>query len=256
MQSHKVLNFAHRGFRSKYPENTMLSFEKAVNLGVDGLEFDIHLSKDGIPVIIHDETINRTTDSTGYVRELNFKELKKLNVAANFASSNLNEKIPGLEEYFDFIKNKDIISNIELKNGIFAYEGIEEKVYELIKKYQLDEKCIISSFNHESIFRMKKIAPHLKYGFLTDSWEINPIPYLQEYKIQCYHPSAYRLSAEFVARLHAENIQVNTWFSAVPLDYKSVIETGVDVIISDEPDKIAKLLAKTNSQQLTLIPSY
>ncbi len=242
METKATLNFAHRGFRSRYPENTMLAFEKAVELGVDGIEFDVHLSKDGVPVIIHDERLDRTADISGLVKDFNLSDLQKINVAKNF---NINEKLPSLEDYFSYIKNKDIISNIELKNSVFAYAGIEQAVYKLIKKYKLEEKCIISSFNHHSIVKMKEIAPELKYGFLTDSWLLNPLKYLKEYKIKCYHPSAYILTKEFVDSFHAEDIEVVTWFNSlqIPIDYASVIKSGVDVIISDDPDKVADLLS-------------
>nr|WP_253678257.1 glycerophosphodiester phosphodiesterase [Treponema sp. OMZ 788] len=183
----RTLNFAHRGFRSRYPENTMLAFSKAADLGVDGIEFDVHLSSDGVPVIIHDETLDRTSSASGLVKDFSFDELKKINAAAKFKSAEalngtvpLNEKIPSLEDYFDFIKNKDIISNIELKTGVFEYPGIEEKVYALLKKYNLQDKCIISSFNHESILRMKKINSSLVCGFLVDSWDLHPAAYLKK----------------------------------------------------------------------------
>ncbi len=241
----KTLNFGHRGFRSQYPENTMLSFEKAVQIGVDGLEFDVHLSKDGIPVIIHDETLDRTCDKNGLVKELSLSELKAVNAGAKFKDKNsktFNEKIPTLEEYFDFIKTKDVISNIELKTGVFEYPGIEEKVYSLIREYNLQEKCIISSFNHESVLRFKKLAPQIRCGFLVDSWQIAPASYLKQHNIECYHPPAYSVTKHLVNKLHSENIQVNTWFGSIQINYARVIKTEVDIIITDYPDKIASLL--------------
>ncbi|UTC66230.1 MULTISPECIES: glycerophosphodiester phosphodiesterase [unclassified Treponema] len=247
----KTLNFAHRGFRSKYPENTMLAFSKAANLGVDGIEFDVHLSSDGVPIIIHDEALDRTCNASGLVKDFSFAELKKINAAANFKSAEsfsgtmpLDERIPSLEEYFDFIKNKNIISNIELKTGVFEYSGIEEKVYALLKQYDLQEKCIISSFNHESVLRMKKIAPSLVCGFLVDSWDLHPADYLKKYGIECYHPPAYRLTKEFVEELHNEGFKVNAWFGSIQTDYAQVLSTGLDAIITDYPDKIADLLKK------------
>ena len=245
----KVLNFAHRGFRSKHPENTMLAFSKAVDLGVDGIEFDVHLSSDGVPVIIHDEALDRTCNASGLVKDFSFADLKKINAAANFKSSeaasgikHLDEKIPSLEEYFDFIKNKDIISNIELKTGVFEYPGIEKKVYALLKKYNLQDKCIISSFNHESVLRMKKIDSSLVCGFLVDSWDLHPAAYLKKYGVECYHPPAYRLTKEFVDELHNEGLRVNAWFGSIQADYDQVLSTGLDSIITDYPDKIAALL--------------
>ncbi len=247
----KTLNFAHRGFRSKFPENTMTAFEKAVNAGAHGIEFDVHLSSDGIPVIIHDETLDRTCNAYGFIKDFSFAELGKINAAAKFPPENFkesaancsNEKIPSLEEYFDFIKKTDIISNIELKTGVFEYAGIEEKVYALLKKYGLKEKCIISSFNHESILRMKKIDSSLVCGFLVDSWEINPAENLTKNGIECYHPCAYRLTKNFVDYMHDNKIKVNAWFGSVQTDYSAVLNTGLDAIITDYPDKIASLLS-------------
>lgn len=229
----------------------MLAFSKAAELGVDGIEFDVHLSSDDIPVIIHDEALDRTCNASGLVKDFSFTELKKINAAANFKSAEsfsstvcLDEKIPSLEEYFDFIKNKDIISNIELKTGVFEYPRIEEKVYALLKKYNLQDKCIISSFNHESILRMKKIAPSLMCGFLVDSWDLHPADYLKKYGVECYHPPAYRLTKEFVDELHNEGLRVNAWFGSIQTDYSKVLKTGLDSIITDYPDKIADLFKK------------
>lgn len=238
------LNFAHRGFRSKYPENTMLAFEKAVEAGCDGIEFDVHLTSDNRIVIIHDEELERTTRQKGLVKDFTLPQLRTLNAAA-FFSGGINEKIPTLEEYFDFVKDKNIISNIELKTGIFEYRGIENAVYSLIKKYGLQDSCIVSSFNHESILRMKELDKNICCGFLADSWEINPAPYLKAYGIECYHPPAYRLTKEFVGAMQEQGIRVNAWYGSIQTDYGKAIETGLDALITDYPDKAAEILRKS-----------
>ncbi len=142
-----MINFAHRGFKGKYPENTMLAFNKAIEAGADGIEFDVHLSKDGEIVIIHDETLERTTDGSGLVGEKTLDQLKNLNASKAYPDYQV-QRILTLSEYFDFAKDYDIITNIELKTSIIDYPGIEEKVYKVIKEYNLAEKVIISSFNH------------------------------------------------------------------------------------------------------------
>ena len=238
-----MLNIAHRGFRSRYPENTMLAFRKAVEAGCDGIEFDVHLSKDGEAVIIHDEAVDRTTDGTGLVGQKTYHELKALNAAKPHPETIDFAPIPSLREYFEYIAEQPhIISNIELKTGVFEYPGIEEKVYALLKKYNLQDKCIISSFNHESVLRMKKIDSSLVCGFLVDSWDLHPAAYLKRYGVECYHPPAYRLTKEFVDELHNEGLRVNAWFGSIQTDYAQVLSTGLDSIITDYPDKIAALL--------------
>ena len=147
-------NFAHRGFSGKYPENTMLAFQKAIEVEADGIELDVQLTKDGELVIIHDETIDRTTDGKGYVIDYTYEELSKFDASYIYRGKVEFNKIPTLKEYFELVKDLDFITNIELKTGINEYLGIEEKVYKLIKEYQLEEKVIISSFNHFSILRI------------------------------------------------------------------------------------------------------
>lgn len=108
-----MLNYAHRGFKSKYPENTMLAFKKALESGADGIELDVHLSKDGHLVIIHDENLLRTCGYDTFVKDLILEELKKLNAAYGYGG--IDEKIPTLREYFDFVKDTNLITNIEIK---------------------------------------------------------------------------------------------------------------------------------------------
>ena len=116
--------FAHRGFSGKYPENTMLAFEKAVELGVDGIELDVHLTKDNELVIIHDEDIKRTCDGEGLVKDMTLEELKKFDASATFRGVYGFCGIPTLREYFELVKDTDIITNIELKTGVYDYPTI------------------------------------------------------------------------------------------------------------------------------------
>ena len=238
-----MLNIAHRGFRSRYPENTMPAFRKAVEVGCHGIEFDVHLSKDGEAVIIHDETLERTTNGEGLVGEKTYRELKTLNAAKPHPETTDFAEIPSLREYFEYIAEQpNIISNIELKTGVFVYEGIEEVVYSLMKKYRLIDRCIISSFNHESVLRMKRIDPSVPCGLLVDSWQIHPETYVRDLGIECYHPPAYCLSTELISGLHKAGIRVNPWFGSIQCDYRQLIEMGVDSLITDYPDKIKELL--------------
>ena len=243
-----MLNIAHRGFRSRYPENTMLAFKKAVEAGCDGIEFDVHLSKDGEAVIIHDETVDRTTDGTGLVGQKTYRELKALNAAKPHPETVDFAPIPSLREYFEYMAEQpDIISNIELKTGVFVYEGIEEVVYRLMKEYGLIDRCIVSSFNHESVLRMKQIDSAVVCGLLVDSWQIRPELYVRELGIECYHPSAYCVTGELVAALHNAGIRINPWFGSIQCDYRQLIEMGVDSLITDYPDKITALLKDLRS---------
>ena len=235
-------NFAHRGFSGKYPENTMLAFEKAVEIGADGAELDVQLTKDGEVVIIHDETIDRTTDGKGYVVDYTYEELSKFDASYIYTGKRGFNKIPTLKEYFELVKDLDFVTNIELKTGINQYLGIEEKVYKLIKEYKLKKKVIISSFNHFSILRMKKIAPELKCGFLSEDWIIDAGAYTASHGIECFHPRFNNLIPEVVEELKKNNIEINTWTVNKEEDIKDLINKGIDILIGNYPDLVKKII--------------
>ena len=238
-----MLNFAHRGFKGKYPENTMLVFGKAVEAGACGIEFDVHLSKDGELVIIHDETLERTTDGKSLVCEKTLEELKKLNASKLYPDFEV-QRIPTLREYFEFAKDKEIITNIELKNSIIDYEGIEEKVYEFINEYNLSEKIIISSFNHESLVRFKNIDPNIKCGVLESSRLYKPWEYVKNLGMEYYHPMNFVVDGEVIKKCRENNIGLNIWFGQSEFDYSLYVKDGVTSLITDYPDRVKEIIEK------------
>ncbi len=227
--------FAHRGYSGKYPENTMIAFKKALECGVDGIELDVQLTKDGEVVIIHDETIDRTTTGKGFVVDYTYEELEKFDASFKFKDLGFN-KIPTLREYFQLVKDYDIVTNVELKTGINEYLGIEEKVWELIKEYNLEEKVIISSFNHFSVMRMKDIAPQLKYGFLSEDWIIDAGKYTHSHGVQCYHPRFNNLVPDVIKELKKYNLEINTWTVNLEEDMRYLYSNNIDVIITNYPE--------------------
>lgn len=241
-------NYAHRGFKSRYPENTMLAFEKSLEVGVDGIEFDVHLSKDGEVVIIHDETLEGTTNGKGRVMDRTLEELKGLDASHRFHDKMGVQEIPTLREYFDLVKTADIVTNIELKTSVYPYPGIEEKVLALIDAYDMKEKVLISSFNHHSILRMKSLAPDIRCALLSDTWMVAPGRYTKELGVECFHPVAYSMSREVVEELHEQGVEVNVWTGKEPVDFQGLMELGIDGIITDYPDVINTLLEKSKSQ--------
>ena len=235
-------NFAHRGFSGKYPENTLLAFQKAIEAGADGAELDVQLTKDGEVVIIHDETIDRTTDGKGYVVDYTYDELSKFDASYIYRGQMGFNKIPTLREYFELVKDLDFITNVELKTGINEYLGIEEKVYDLIKEFKLEKKVIISSFNHFSVLRMKKIAPELKYGFLSEDWIINAGAYTASHDVQCYHPRFNNLIPEVVEELKKNGLEINTCTVNNEEDIRDLINKKIDILIGNYPDLIKQII--------------
>lgn len=235
-------NFAHRGFCGKYPENTMLAFRKALEAGVDGIELDVQLTKDGHVVIIHDETVNRTTNGTGLVVEYLLEDLQNLDASSIFAGQMGFNPIPTLREYFELVKDSHIVTNIELKTGVNQYPGIEAKVLDLIREFKLEDRIIISSFNHHSVMRMKAMAPELVYGFLADTWILDAGAYTKSYDVPCYHPSVNMMTQEIVDELKANGRVINVWTVNKEEQIRDLYKKGIDCVIGNFPDLTAKVL--------------
>lgn len=236
--------FAHRGFSGAYPENTMIAFKKAVeDCKCDGIELDVHLTKDNELVIIHDEEVDRTTNSSGLVINKTIDEIKAIN--ANYIFDNLNEihRIPTLDEYFEYIQDKDIITNIELKTNLIYYTDIEENVIKKIKRYNLSDRIILSSFNHSSVIISKQIDSDIKCGFLVESRGIkNCGYYTKKLGMNAYHPDIKTLTKEVVDECKKYNLEVNTWTVNTMKDIYNCINWEVDGVISNYPNIVKKIL--------------
>ncbi|MCR5310554.1 MAG: glycerophosphodiester phosphodiesterase [Lachnospiraceae bacterium] len=242
-----TLNFGHRGFSGNYPENTLLAFKKAVEAGCDGIELDVHLTKDGEVVVIHDETVDRTTDGTGFVADKTLEELKKLDASFKFKGQYGINPVPTLREYFDLIKDTGIITNIELKTGINTYPGIEKKTLEIIDEYGLRDRIIISSFNHYSVMRMKELAPDMEYGFLTESWIIDFAEYTKKLGCEYVHPIFKAVTDDFASECKKAGIGINTWTVNEEKDIRRMISLGVHAVIGNFPDRAGRILREIKS---------
>lgn len=245
MQPIKQTNcIAHRGFSGQYPENTMLAFQKAVEAGCDGIELDVHLTKDGEIVVIHDETVDRTTDGRGAVKDFTLEELRRLDASGRFMGRFGAQPIPTLREYFDYIRNFPVFTNIELKNGEYYYEGLEEKTIALIREYRLEERILFSSFNNASVLLCRKLAPEISGGFLCTE----PVQNCGAYALSCgvsyIHPEYSRISEAEIDGCRIRGIGVNAWTVNEPNHMLWLIRKGVGGIITNHPDICAALLQR------------
>ena len=159
--------WAHRGCSQRYPENTITSFEKAIAIpNLAGIELDIQMTKDGEIVVLHDERVDRTTDGIGYVKDFLYAQLRELNIEAGEGNK---EKIPSIQEVLDLIQVKmkeGMFLNIELKNSMISYAGMEEKILKLIAERGLQAQIVYSSFSLESMQILRKLEPNASIGML------------------------------------------------------------------------------------------
>ncbi|MDD3396254.1 MAG: glycerophosphodiester phosphodiesterase [Acidaminococcaceae bacterium] len=237
--------FAHRGFSGYYPENTMLAFHKAAETACTGIELDVQLSKDGQLVIMHDETLDRTTNGSGYLKDHTLKELKALKVGVNFPNAP-EQTIPTLEEYFEFICTTDKITNIELKTGLFEYEDIEDKLVKMVKDFKLEKQIWFSSFNHYTLARIQEIYPAAVCGLLMDTWLIDVAQYAADRRAATVNAcSAFCALPGMPASLHAVGVGVQAWTPNEPEIMQKLIANEVDSLITNYPDKAAILLGRS-----------
>ena len=205
--------YAHRGYSSKYPENTLIAFAKALEYDADGIECDVQLTKDRIPVIIHDEKIDRTSNGKGFVRDYTYEELLHFDFAHHKPGDYGKLSIITLRELLILIQDsqKSITLNIELKNNRFDYNGMEEIVLNEVKAFEDHMEIIYSSFNHNSLKLIKELHPSAQTAALVENERDDLIPYLKTLKVDGIHPSILILDEEIIAELIANHIYVNVY---------------------------------------------
>lgn len=238
-----TINYAHRGASGYYPENTMLAFEKAIELGCSGIETDVQLTKDGHLVLIHDEKLARTADAAGYVKDYTLKDIRSLDAGRHKDKYFKGVTIPTAEELIELAIEKNIIINFELKTGEIRYAGIEEKLINLIYKYNFNEKVIISSFNHYSISICKEIDKTIKAGLLYMEGLFEPQLYAKIVGAEAIHPYFPAVdNASLIDRIKSTGIMINAYTINEENDMKRFLDYKVDGIITNYPDKLNKLM--------------
>lgn len=227
-----IIIVAHRGFSGIYPENTLLAFQKAVELGVDFIELDIHQTLDKEIVVCHDEKIDRTTDGNGYIKEMNYEEIKKYDAGKWKGYS--GEKIPLLRDVFEKFKNKVKIL-IEIKE-CDVYELVK-----LIKEYKIEKSVIVGSFNLEYIKEVRNLFPIISTALISYKVPTN-IDHLIKYGIRKLDIEFHNLNKEIVKELVSYGFVINTWTPNTEEELKKVIDYGVQFITTDRPDILKKLI--------------
>lgn len=236
--------WAHRGCSQIYPENTLLAFEKAAAIsGLEGIELDIQLTKDGELVVIHDERVDRTTEGIGFVREYTLAQLKRLHI---YADVNPSQEIPTMKEVLELLApsmREGLRINIELKNSVYPYEGMEEKIVELIDTYGLQKNIVYSSFNALSLEKIHMIEPQTEIGILDRKvsdclYKLKGgcgaqalHPYWQAFDLQAERLQGYTVRAYFSGHLYPEKP------TGTKLDLVSLEEKGITDVFLNEPEK-------------------
>lgn len=238
---------AHRGASAYAPENTHSSFRKAIDLKAEMIELDIVLSKDGVPIIIHDETLDRTTNGVGAPSDYTVEELKKLDVGAWFDEKFKGEPFPTLEELLSYTKDK-IAVNIEIKHEAVtgnANGGVVDKTLEVVKKAGVEKQVIFSSFDYRVMEHLEKLAPEMPKAILyeeSQSDDLLPSQLVEKYKVDAFNCSPRQLSDAWLQDLKDNQIPFFIYTVNDTNMMKSLIDKGAAGIFSDKPDVLKSVV--------------
>jgi len=237
----RTLVWAHRGADAYEPENTLESFKLAVDMKADGVELDVHFSKDGHIIVLHDEKIDRTSNGQGLVTDYTLEQLKFFDFGCKFYKELRGTKVPTLDEVYALLAPTGLTVNVEIKS---ENPDMSAALIECAKKYDMLDKVIYSSFNHLQLSVMKKldekalIAP--LYGFnMVNAWN-----YCEDMNAFASHPKSnqIRLFEGYVEKCHKKGIRVHPWTVDTVEDAKFLADCGVDALITNKPDLIREAL--------------
>lgn len=233
--------YAHRGAAGNFPENTMLSFKKGKEFGAMGIELDVQLTKDNRVVVIHDETIDRTSNGRGFVSNYTYEELKKYDFSYKWRGKVEVCRILSLEEVFNWLDGNDLKVNIELKNNLLPYISLEERVIQLIRFYEIEKRVVISSFNTNSIQHCISISPDIETAILLNHKINEPWTFAKRIGTKAIHPKYTIVDRKLVEMCKKNNIAVRPYTVNKLEVMKRLIDFGCDGIITDFPEKLKEI---------------
>jgi glycerophosphoryl diester phosphodiesterase len=244
---------AHRGASKVSPENTMAAFHRAAELGADAIELDAKLTADGVVVVLHDQTLQRTTTGHGKLSHHTQEEIRKLDAGRSFSEEFKGERIPTLEEVFLEL-GKTLLINVELTNYGSPLDDLPHRVISHVRDCKLERRVLFSSFNPLALMKARKSAPEIPLGLLLlplePRWVRGLLRSITPY--DALHPEARLVSEELVEREHARGKSVNVWTVNEDRKLAEMIGIGVDGLITDVPDVAAAIFRESaNSRDFT-----
>jgi len=231
-----VLIIAHRGASGCFPENTLLAFEEAIRAGADMCELDVQSTRDGELVVIHDDTVDRTTDGHGDVRAMTLCELKQLRVDAKLGPQSVDQRIPTLREVLDLVRGRCRL-NIEIKAG-----GVESTLCALIRTYD-PGAVLVSSFDWQALARVREIAPEIALGLLANRSPAQLLAAASKMDANAINPRRDMVTEALCLAAHGRALKVYAWTVDEPSMMTKLIADGIDGIMTNYPERLRRLLA-------------
>ncbi len=241
---------SHRGANAYAPQNTLPAFEKAIGIGVDGFETDVHITKDGEIVLCHNYTIDETSTGKGNISDKTLAELKSYDFGSYFCGKYDWTQIPTIDEFLSFVKTTDIsVMNIEIKSPKENETGIVRETIKAVKEHGLFDRLLISSFDPKLLIEAKEIDSNCKTGYLyapnrpiTLKVFWRAVEFAKSINADALHPQFIFVGEDYVYKAHEEGLMVNAWTVNDPMFINKMIKSGVDGIITDLPDVVGRIL--------------
>ena len=243
----KPVLYAHRGFSFCYPENSPLAFQMvSEKTDADGIESDVHISKDGTLVIMHDSMVDRTSNGKGYIKDYTYRELLDLDIGSWKSPEFAGQHIWTLSQLLDFCLETGLLLDLELKNYEVFYEGLEERVIREITARHMEKQVIVSSFNHISMQKFKLLNPDIETGLLYDKPWLDMEDYITHSNADNMHPRhmLMQYQPELVKVYHDHGMKVIVWAADEPEDIRDMLRLGADAIISNRPDVLCRIVSE------------
>jgi len=243
--------FAHRGASAYAPENTMEAFELAAEMGADGIEFDVQVSKDGKLIIHHDRKLGRTEEASGLVSDWNFSDLRALDVGSWFNLDFAGVQMPTPTEVVEHVGDR-LLLNFELINDSFQLNGVGPLLVDLFRRMNLFSRAMISSFNPRALWQVKQMEPRITIGALwspDENWIVRSAIVRKLLQPQALHPRHDLVTPDLVKAAHARGQRVHTWTINDEKTAQRMIDFGVDMLMGDYPDRLRAVVQKQNVQK-------
>ncbi len=241
----KPLIIGHRGASAQAPENTLAAFELAINHQADAIEFDVKLSSDNQVVVIHDSTVDRTTNGTGKVSNIPLSALQELDAGLKFSKKFVGEKIPSLIDVFELF-GKRILMNVELTNYSTPFDGLVKEVVKLVKFFKLEEHIIFSSFLAKNLNISQRLLPEVPCGLLAFPGWMGYFhrKYGWKRKYQALHPYFTEVDEGLVSDLHAAGKRIHVWTVNGEENMNHMLNLKVDGIFTDDPGMLRRIIGQ------------
>jgi glycerophosphoryl diester phosphodiesterase len=237
---------AHRGAAGHAPENTLVAFERAVELGTGFIETDLHLTRDGQFIAIHDGTLDRTTNGKGTVHEFTLAEIRKVDAGLWYDRSYMGQRIPTLEEVLEFGRKHDVVFYLEVKYE--AAWGMHHALVAALQKSQSAARTVVISFDPKTIAAIRSLDASLMIGILVEDPKVDAVKAALDVGARQLCPKSTLVTKKLVEQAHEAGLQVVTWTVNQVEEMHSVIATGVDGIMTDFPDRLRAVLEDLQEQ--------